>query len=364
MKTALITGITGQDGSYLAELLLEKGYIVHGIRRHSSTNNLSRLEHVINKEKYINKLFIHCGDITDCGFINKIIGVIEPDEIYNLAAQSHVGVSFENPIYTTQVNAMGTLYILEAIKNLNLIHKTKFYQASTSELYGLTQKNQIPQNENTPFHPRSPYAIAKLYAYWTTINYREAYNIFACNGILFNHESERRGEDFVTRKVTKTLAEIAYGFQKCLYIGNMNALRDWGHAKDFVEMQWLMLQGKYPEDFVISTGIQHSVREFIQLTTNKMGIELDFIGEGVNEQGIVKKITNQDYNTFIKEGDVIVKVDTKFFRPCEVNNLMGDSSKAHMKLNWVPKKTLSDICQEMIEKDLKIAKTKYILNHE
>ena len=352
MKKALITGVTGQDGSYLAEFLIKKGYKVHGIVRRSSSINTSRIDHIYEEPFSKNKsLTLHYGDMTDSSNITDLIQTIKPDEIYNLAAQSHVAVSFKTPEYTTNVDALGTLRILESIKSLGLSKKTKFYQASSSELYGLTQKT--PQNEETPFYPRSPYAVAKLYAYWITVNYREAYDIFACNGILFNHESPRRGETFVTRKITKGLSKIALGMEDCLYMGNLNAMRDWGHAEDYVEMQWLMLQQDKPEDFVISTGKQHSIRDFILWSAKELGISLTFKGSGMKELGIVKSVDNNKCKN-LKKGDAIIKVDARYFRPTEVDSLLGDSSKANKLLGWKPKRTAKELCAEMTRKDYKI----------
>jgi GDPmannose 4,6-dehydratase len=353
-KVALITGITGQDGSYLAEILLKKGYIVHGVKRRASLFNTHRIDHLYQEPHTTNRNFIlHYGDLSDSSNLTKIIQQIEPDEIYNLAAQSHVAVSFESPEYTADVDALGALRILEAIKILGLAKKTKFYQASTSELYGLVQ--EIPQKETTPFYPRSPYAVAKLYAYWIVVNYREAYGIYACNGILFNHESSRRGETFVTRKITRSLANISHGIEKILYIGNMDALRDWGHAKDYVKMQWLMLQQESPEDFVIATGVQHSVRDFIKLSAEKLGIIIDFKGTGINEVGYVSKIIGNNAPA-VNIGDPIVKVDPAYFRPTEVETLLGDAEKAKIKLGWIPEISFDELVQEMIDHDLKEAK--------
>jgi GDPmannose 4,6-dehydratase len=358
-KVALITGITGQDGSYLAEFLLDKGYFVHGIKRRSSSFNTQRIDHLYEDLHVENTKFkLHYGDLTDTSNIIRIIQTIKPDEIYNLGAQSHVAVSFDSPEYTADVDAIGSLRLLEAIRILKLEKKTKYYQASTSELYGLV--NQSPQNEKTPFYPRSPYGVAKLYAYWITVNYREAYGIFACNGILFNHESPRRGETFVTRKITRGLVNIALGLDSCLYIGNLNSLRDWGHAKDFVRMQWLMLQQDIPEDFVIATGTQYSVREFIELSANELGISLEFQGEGLNEIAKVKKIQGKTAHA-LKVGDVVVRVDLKYFRPTEVESLLGDASKAKIKLNWVPEISLKQMCKEMVANDLNQARQQIIL---
>ncbi len=354
MRRALITGITGQDGSYLAEFLLEKGYEVHGIKRRASLFNTHRIDHIY-KDPHQGKLGVrlHYGDLTDTSNLTRIIREIQPDEIYNLGAQSHVAVSFEAPEYTADVDAIGTLRMVEAIRFLGLESKTRFYQASTSELYGLVQ--ETPQSENTPFHPRSPYAVAKLYAYWITANYREAYGLYACNGILFNHESPRRGETFVTRKVTRGLANISQGLEFCLYMGNIDAKRDWGHAKDFVRMQWMMLQQETPEDFVIATGIQHSVREFITWAASDLGITLEFSGEGVGEFATVAAVEG-DRAPSVKPGDVIVRIDPRYFRPAEVETLLGDSTKAREKLGWVPKITAREMCTEMVEEDLKVAR--------
>ncbi len=354
MKKALITGITGQDGSYLAELLLEKGYEVHGIKRRSSSFNTERIDHLYTDPHIENsRFFLHYGDLTDALNLNRLIDKIRPHEIYNLGAQSHVAVSFESPEYTANVDALGALRILESLRSLGLMD-TRFYQASTSELYGLVQ--ETPQKESTPFYPRSPYAVAKLYAYWITVNYREAYDMFACNGILFNHESPKRGETFVTRKITRGLANISQGLEKCLYMGNLNALRDWGHAKDYVHMQWLMLQQDHPEDFVISSGEQHSVRDFIKWSLEELGVEIQFDGSGVDEIGIVKKIKSQKDTPFLKEGEIIVRVDPSYFRPAEVETLLGDATKAKDKLGWAPEISVRDMCSEMIKEDLKIAK--------
>jgi GDPmannose 4,6-dehydratase len=353
-KKALIIGITGQDGSYLAEFLLEKGYEVHGIKRRASSLNTQRIDHIYEDPHIDNHNFIlHYGDLTDSSNLTRILSEVQPDEVYNLGAQSHVAVSFEAAEYTADVDAMGTLRLLEAIRFLGLEKKTKFYQASTSELYGLVQ--EIPQKETTPFYPRSPYAVAKLYAYWITVNYREAYGIYACNGILFNHESPRRGETFVTRKITRGLSNIAQGLDSCLYLGNMDALRDWGHAKDYVRMQWMMLQQDNPQDFVIATGVQYSVRQFIQWSAAELGIELKFNGSGENEQAIVTKISG-DNAPALQIGDVIIKVDSKYFRPAEVETLLGDPTNAKTKLGWVPEITVQDMCSEMVLSDLQEAK--------
>jgi len=358
-KVALITGITGQDGSYLAEFLLEKGYIVHGIKRRASLFNTERVDHLYQDQHIEHRNFIlHYGDLTDSSNLIRIIGQAQPDEIYNLGAQSHVAVSFEVPEYTADVDAIGPLRILEAIRILGLEKKTRFYQASTSELYGLVQ--ETPQKETTPFYPRSPYAVAKLYAYWITINYREAYGIYACNGILFNHESERRGETFVTRKITRGLANIAMGIENCLYMGNMDALRDWGHAKDYVRMQWLMLQQDRPEDFVIATGIQYSVREFIIRSAKQLGITLKFEGKGEAEKAIVSTITG-DKAPALKVGDVIVRIDPRYYRPTEVETLLGDPTNAKKKLGWVPEITLDQMIEEMVAHDLERAQQHALL---
>lgn len=358
-KKALITGITGQDGSYLAEFLLEKGYEVHGIKRRASSFNTQRIDHIYQDPHAQNKNFIlHYGDLTDSSNLTRIIQQVQPDEVYNLGAQSHVAVSFESPEYTADVDAMGTLRLLEAIRLLGLEKKTRFYQASTSELFGLVQ--ETPQKETTPFYPRSPYAAAKLYAYWITVNYREAYGMYACNGILFNHESPRRGETFVTRKITRGLANIAQGLEQCLYLGNLNALRDWGHAKDYIKMQWLMLQQEQPEDFVIATGVQYSVREFVRWSAEELGISLEFTGEGIDEQGVITAITG-DNAPALKVGDTIVKVDPRYFRPTEVETLLGDPSKAKQKLGWVPEITVQQMCHEMVREDLKTAKRHALL---
>lgn len=359
MKKALITGITGQDGSYLAEFLLKKGYEVHGIKRRASLFNTGRIDHIYEDPHIENARFkLHYGDLTDTSNLTRILAEVQPDEVYNLGAQSHVAVSFESPEYTADVDAIGTLRLLEAIRFLGLEKKTRFYQASTSELYGLVQ--EIPQKETTPFYPRSPYAVAKLYAYWITVNYREAYGMYACNGILFNHESPRRGETFVTRKITRGLANIAQGLENCLYMGNMDALRDWGHAKDYVRMQWMMLQQDTPEDFVIATGVQYSVREFITWSAKELGITLRFEGSGVDEVGIVERIEG-DNAPAIKEGDVIVKIDPRYFRPAEVETLLGDPTKAKEKLGWTPEITVQEMCAEMVREDLKVAKRHALL---
>lgn len=358
-KKALITGITGQDGSYLAELLLEKGYEVHGIKRRASSFNTQRVDHIYQDPHVDNRNFVlHYGDLTDSSSLTRIIQEIQPDEVYNLGAQSHVAVSFESPEYTADVDAMGTLRILEAIRLLGLEKKTRFYQASTSELYGLVQ--ETPQKETTPFYPRSPYAVAKLYAYWITVNYRESYGMYACNGILFNHESPRRGETFVTRKITRGLANIAQGLEACLYMGNLDALRDWGHAKDYVRMQWMMLQQEQPEDFVIATGVQYSVRDFIAWSAAELGVTLRFEGEGVNEQAVVDSVVGNNAPA-LKPGDIVVKVDPRYFRPAEVETLLGDPSKAKAKLGWVPEITVQEMCAEMVREDLKVAQRHALL---
>ncbi|MDG9758571.1 GDP-mannose 4,6-dehydratase [Pseudomonas sediminis] len=359
LKKALITGITGQDGSYLAEFLLEKGYQVHGIKRRASLFNTQRIDHIYQDPHVDNQNFIlHYGDLTDSSNLTRILQEVQPDEVYNLGAQSHVAVSFESPEYTADVDAMGTLRILEAIRLLGLEKKTKFYQASTSELYGLVQ--EIPQKETTPFYPRSPYAVAKLYAYWITVNYREAYGMYACNGILFNHESPRRGETFVTRKITRGLANIAQGLEQCLFMGNMDALRDWGHAKDYVRMQWMMLQQEKPEDFVIATGVQYSVRQFIEWSAKELGITLRFEGKGVDEVAVITAIEG-DKAPALKVGDTVVRVDPRYFRPAEVETLLGDPSNAKAKLGWVPEITVQEMCAEMVAEDLKTAQRHALL---
>ena len=359
MKKALITGITGQDGSYLAEFLLEKGYEVHGIKRRASLFNTQRVDHIYEDPHISNARFkLHYGDLTDSSNLTRILQQVQPDEVYNLGAQSHVAVSFESPEYTADVDAIGTLRLLEAIRFLGLEKKTRFYQASTSELYGLVQ--EVPQKETTPFYPRSPYAVAKLYAYWITVNYREAYGMYACNGILFNHESPRRGETFVTRKITRGLANIAQGLESCLYMGNMDALRDWGHAKDYVRMQWMMLQQEQPEDFVIATGVQYSVRQFIEWSATELGITLQFEGQGTDEHAVVAAISG-DKAPALKVGDVVVRVDPRYFRPAEVETLLGDPSKAKQKLGWVPEITVQEMCAEMVAEDLKAAQRHALL---
>lgn len=358
-KSALITGITGQDGSYLAEFLLEKGYEVHGIKRRASSFNTQRIDHIYQDPHAPNpKLKLHYGDLSDTSNLTRILREVEPDEVYNLGAQSHVAVSFEAPEYTADVDAIGTLRLLEAIRFLGLESKTRFYQASTSELYGLVQ--EIPQRETTPFYPRSPYAVAKLYAYWITVNYREAYGMYACNGILFNHESPRRGETFVTRKITRGLANISQGLEQCLFLGNLDALRDWGHAKDYIRMQWMMLQQEVADDFVIATGQQYSVRQFVQWTAEELGISLRFEGTGVGELGIVEAV-NGNTSTAVKPGDVIVRVDPRYFRPAEVETLLGDPSKAKVKLGWVPEISARDMCSEMVAADLESARKHSLL---
>lgn len=360
MKKALITGITGQDGSYLAELLLEKGYEVHGIKRRASLFNTQRVDHLFQDLHEDNVRFnLHYGDLSDASNLTRLLSEIRPDEVYNLGAQSHVAVSFEAPEYTADVDAMGTLRLLEAIRFLGLEKHTKFYQASTSELYGLVQ--EIPQTETTPFHPRSPYAVAKMYAYWITVNYREAYGMFACNGILFNHESPRRGETFVTRKITRGLSNIAQGLDTCLYMGNIDSMRDWGHAKDYVRMQWMMLQCEKPDDFVIATGVQYSVRNFIEWAAEDLGIVLEFSGSGVNEVGTVISVTG-DLAPGVKVGDVVVKIDPRYFRPAEVETLLRDPTKAKNLLGWEPKITAREMCREMVNADLSTAKSRAFMN--
>jgi GDPmannose 4,6-dehydratase len=358
-KVALITGITGQDGSYLAEFLLEKGYVVHGIKRRASLFNTARVDHIYQDPHLDHRNFVlHYGDLSDSTNLIRIIQETQPDEIYNLGAQSHVAVSFESPEYTADIDAMGTLRLLEAIRILGLEKKTRFYQASTSELYGLVQ--EIPQRESTPFHPRSPYGVAKLYAYWITVNYREAYGLYACNGILFNHESPRRGETFVTRKITRGLSNIAQGLESCLYMGNMDSLRDWGHARDYVRMQWLMLQQDKPEDFVIATGNQISVREFVVRSAALLGLTLRFEGEGVDEVAQVVAITGHAAPS-VKVGDVVVRVDPRYFRPAEVDTLLGDPSKARERLGWTPEITVDQLIEEMVTHDLDLARQHSLL---
>jgi len=358
-KKALITGITGQDGSYLAEFLLEKGYEVHGIKRRASSFNTERVDHLYQDPHVNNSNFkLHYGDLTDTSNLTRLVAEIRPDEVYNLGAQSHVAVSFESPEYTADVDAMGTLRLLEAIRFLGMEKTCRFYQASTSELYGLVQ--EVPQRETTPFHPRSPYGVAKLYAYWIAVNYREAYGMYACNGILFNHESPRRGETFVTRKITRGLANIAQGLEPCLYMGNIDALRDWGHAKDYVRMQWMMLQQDTPEDFVIATGVQHSVREFITWSAAELGITLAFSRSGVDEVATVAAITG-DNAPALSVGDVVMRIDPRYFRPAEVETLLGDPTKAKERLGWVPEITAQAMCAEMVAEDLKIAQRHALL---
>jgi GDPmannose 4,6-dehydratase len=358
-KVALITGITGQDGSYLAEFLLQKGYEVHGIKRRASSLNTQRIDHIY-QDPHANtpKFKLHYGDLSDTSNLTRIVRQVEPDEIYNLGAQSHVAVSFESPEYTADIDAIGTLRLLEAIRFLGFEKKTRFYQASTSELYGLVQES--PQRETTPFYPRSPYAVAKLYAYWTTVNYRESYGIYACNGILFNHESPRRGETFVTRKITRGLANIAQGLEKCLYMGNIDSLRDWGHARDYVRMQWMMLQQEVPEDFVIATGHQYSVREFIGWSAEQLGITLTFRGHGVDEVGIVDTVVG-DKAPAVRPGDPILRIDPRYFRPAEVETLLGDPTKAREKLGWIPEITVREMCEEMVAGDLRTARRHALL---
>lgn len=358
-KVALITGITGQDGSYLAEFLLEQGYEVHGIKRRASSFNTQRIDHIYQDPHTEQpRLILHYGDLTDSSNLIRIVQQVQPDEIYNLGAQSHVAVSFESPEYTADVDALGALRLLEAVRLLGLQGKTRVYQASTSELFGLVQ--EVPQRETTPFYPRSPYAVAKLYAYWITVNYREAYGMYACNGILFNHESPRRGETFVTRKITRGLCHIAQGLEKCLYMGNLDALRDWGHARDYVRMQWLMLQQEAPDDYVIATGQQHSVRDFIRWTAEELGITLRFEGRGVEERAVVEAVQG-DRAPCVQPGDVIVRVDPRYFRPTEVETLLGDPTKAREKLGWQPTITARELCAEMVAEDLRIARRHALL---
>lgn len=360
MKKALITGVTGQSGSYLAEFLLDKGYEVHGIKRRASSFNTQRIDHIFQDPHILDAQFkLHYGDLTDTSNLTRLIGDIEPDEVYNLGAQSHVAVSFEAPEYTADVDAVGTLRMLEAIRFLGLEQKTRFYQASTSELYGLVQ--ETPQRETTPFYPRSPYAVAKMYAYWIAVNYRESYGMYTCNGILFNHESPRRGETFVTRKITRGLSNIALGLEKCLYMGNIDSLRDWGHAKDYVKMQWMMLQQDAPEDFVIATGVQYSVREFIEWAGRELGLTIDFSGNGVDEIGTISSIEG-NLTSALSVGDVVVRIDQRYFRPAEVDTLLGDPTKAKEKLGWVPEITAQEMCAEMVQEDLKAAKRQALLN--
>ncbi|MFN3191795.1 MAG: GDP-mannose 4,6-dehydratase [Aureliella sp.] len=361
MKRALITGVTGQDGSYLAEFLLEKGYEVHGIKRRASSFNTARVDHIYEDPNAENPMFhLHYGDLSDSSNLTRIINEVQPDELYNLGAQSHVAVSFEAPEYTADVDALGALRLLEAIRFLNLEKKTRFYQASTSELFGKVQ--EIPQTEKTPFYPRSPYAVAKMYAYWITVNYRESYDMYACNGILFNHESPRRGETFVTRKITRGVANIAQGVEDCLYLGNMDALRDWGHAKDYVRMQWMMLQQEQAEDFVIATGNQITVREFVHLSAEEAGIKLEFSGEGVDEIATVKEVFDSEKAPAVKPGDVIVRVNPRYFRPAEVETLLGDPTYAKERLGWVPEISVGEMCAEMVASDLEIARRHALLS--
>ena len=362
MKKALITGITGQDGSYLAEFLLAKGYEVHGIKRRASLFNTARIDHIYQDPHAAHSMLtLHYGDLADTSNLIRILQEVQPDEVYNLGAQSHVAVSFESPEYAADVDGTGALRLLEGIRFLGLQKKTRYYQASTSELFGLVQ--ETPQTETTPFHPRSPYAVAKLYAYWITVNYREAYGLYACNGILFNHESPRRGETFVTRKITRGLANIAQGLDSCLFMGNIDSLRDWGHAKDYVEMQWLMLQQDQPDDFVIATGVQYSVRTFIDKAAAQLGIGLAWEGQGVDEQGRVATITG-DKAPAAKIGDLVVKIDPRYFRPTEVETLLGDPTKAKQKLGWVPKITLDEMVEEMVAHDLDLARQHALLKRE
>jgi len=359
MKKALITGVTGQDGSYLAELLLAKGYEVHGIKRRASLFNTARVDHIYQDPHLENNnFFLHYGDLSDTSNLTRILQQVRPDEVYNLGAMSHVAVSFESPEYTADVDGIGTLRLLEAIRLLGLEKTTRFYQASTSELYGMVQ--EVPQRETTPFYPRSPYAVAKLYAYWITVNYREAYGLYACNGILFNHESPRRGETFVTRKITRGLANIAQGLEPHLFLGNLDALRDWGHARDYVEMQWLMLQQDKPEDFVIATGRQYSVRHFVELAARELGIEIAWQGEGVNERGVVASVTG-DRATGVAPGQPIVAIDPQYFRPTEVETLLGDPTRARERLGWEPRTSFEAMVQEMVAHDLDVARRHKLL---
>ncbi|MDX9700376.1 MAG: GDP-mannose 4,6-dehydratase [Rhodocyclaceae bacterium] len=360
MKKALITGITGQDGSYLAEFLLEQGYEVHGIKRRASSFNTQRVDHIYQDPHVEHpRLVLHHGDLTDSSNLTRIIQQVRPDEVYNLGAQSHVAVSFESPEYTADVDALGTLRLLEAIRLLGLEQQTRFYQASTSELYGLVQ--EVPQRESTPFHPRSPYAVAKLYAYWITVNYREAYGMYACNGILFNHESPRRGETFVTRKITRGLANIAHGVESCLYMGNIDALRDWGHARDYVRMQWLMLQQPHAQDFVIATGVQYSVRDFILMCCREIGVTLRFEGTGVSEIGVADAV-DPTRAPAIRPGQVIIRIDPRYFRPAEVETLLGDASRARDELGWVPEVSIQELVREMMAHDLDAARRHALLS--
>ncbi|MFG6511429.1 MULTISPECIES: GDP-mannose 4,6-dehydratase [unclassified Sulfitobacter] len=358
-QRALITGVTGQDGSYLAEFLLKKGYEVHGIKRRASSFNTQRVDHIYEDPHHDQRQFkLHYGDLTDTSNLTRILSEVRPDEVYNLGAQSHVAVSFEAPEYTADVDAIGTLRLLEAIRFLGMEKTTRFYQASTSELYGLVQ--ETPQTETTPFHPRSPYAVAKMYAYWIAVNYREAYGMYACNGILFNHESPRRGETFVTRKITRGLSNIAQGLEPCLYMGNIDSLRDWGHAKDYVRMQWMMLQQDEPEDFVIATGVQYSVREFITWTARELGLTIEFTGKGVDEIATVTAIEGSKAPG-LKVGDVVMRIDPRYFRPAEVETLLGNPAKAKKVLGWVPEITAQEMCAEMVEADLRIARRHALL---
>ncbi len=361
-KVALITGITGQDGSYLAEFLLEKGYEVHGIKRRSSLFNTQRVDHIYQDPHIIDpKFYLHYGDLTDSSNLTRILSETKPDEVYNLGAMSHVAVSFESPEYTADVDGIGTLRLLEAMRFLGMEKTSRFYQASTSELYGLVQ--ETPQKETTPFYPRSPYAVAKLYAYWITVNYREAYGMYACNGILFNHESPRRGETFVTRKITRGLCNIALGLEQCLFMGNMDSLRDWGHAKDYVRMQWMMMQQEHPEDFVIATGVQYSVRQFIEMSAEQLGIEIRWEGEGVAEKGYVASIEG-DKAPGLSLGQTIVAIDSRYFRPAEVETLLGDPTKAKEKLGWVPQITVQEMISEMVAFDLDEARKHALLKDQ
>ena len=363
MKRALVTGITGQDGSYLAEFLLEKGYEVHGVIRRASTFNTHRIDHIFEDiHKPDAKLHLHHGDLTDTSNLTRLLSEIQPEEVYNLGAQSHVAVSFESPEYTADVDAIGTLRLLEGIRFLGLEEKVRFYQASSSELFGMVQ--EVPQKETTPFHPRSPYAVAKLYSYWITVNYREAYGMYACNGILFNHESPRRGETFVTRKITRVLSNISEGLESCLYMGNINALRDWGHAKDYVRMQWLMLQQELPEDFVIATGSQYSVRDFIIWTAEELGISIEFKGKDIEEIAVVSDVIG-DAEKFVSVGDIIMRIDPRYFRPAEVDTLLGDPTKARRKLGWIPEIGVREMCSQMVKNDRQNAKRIRLLkDHE
>lgn len=358
-KRAFITGITGQDGSYLAEFLLAKGYEVHGLKRRASLFNTERIDHIYEDPHNPNpKLTLHYGDLSDTSNLTRILAEVRPDEVYNLGAQSHVAVSFEAPEYTADVDGIGALRLLEAIRLLGLTESTRFYQASTSELYGLVQ--EIPQRESTPFYPRSPYAVAKLYAYWVTVNYREAYGLYACNGILFNHESPRRGETFVTRKITRGFANIAQGLESCLYLGNIDSLRDWGHAKDYVRMQWMMLQQDKPEDYVIATGQQYSVRQFLTWTAEELGFSIRFEGSGVNETAVVDTVTSDSAHA-LRPGQTVMRIDPRYFRPAEVETLLGDPTKARDKLGWTPKISVREMCTEMVEEDLKRARQRRLL---